>query len=169
MLDIDRFKQFNDTYGHDAGDSVLREVARVLRQTTRSVDLVARYGGEEFLLALPVTSIAQALARGEHIRATLAARRLRLESASVQVTASIGVAYSPADRPRAANNLISTADLHLYQAKQAGRNRVVGPLPRHTPAPKSQSTFEYIVMPLASMATRSTCELGDSTFHPGLS
>jgi diguanylate cyclase (GGDEF)-like protein len=169
MLDIDRFKQFNDTYGHDVGDSVLIEVAHVLRQTTRSVDLVARYGGEEFLLALPVPSIALALARGEHIRATLAARRLRLESASVQVTASIGVAYSPADRPRAASSLISTADLHLDQAKQAGRNRVVGPLPRPTPPPGSQSTFEYMVMPLAPVAAGSTCELDDSAFHPGLS
>ncbi len=127
MLDIDHFKRFNDTYGHHAGDAALREVAHVLRQASRADDLLARYGGEEFLFALPVPSLHLAMARAESIRNALATRRLRLESAAVQVTVSIGVAFAPADRPQAVETMISTADLHLYEAKRIGRNRVVGP------------------------------------------
>ena len=76
MLDIDHFKRVNDTLGHDAGDAVLREVAAVLRESTRGEDLVARYGGEEFVAALPVASPGQATERAERIRANLAARRI---------------------------------------------------------------------------------------------
>ena len=74
MLDVDHFKRVNDALGHDAGDAVLREVAAVLRESTRGEDLVARYGGEEFVAALPVASPAQATERAERIRAALAAR-----------------------------------------------------------------------------------------------
>ena len=76
MLDIDHFKRINDRFGHDAGDLVLREVAGVLRESTRSEDLVARYGGEEFVVALPVAAPDQATERAERIRRALAERRI---------------------------------------------------------------------------------------------
>jgi diguanylate cyclase (GGDEF)-like protein len=125
MLDLDHFKRINDTRGHQAGDAVLREVAAVLRQATRSDDLVARYGGEEFIMALPATGLDAAIDRAEQIRKAIAGRRLRLDRGFIQATASIGVAYADSRRARAPRALISLADLHLYRAKELGRNRVV--------------------------------------------
>jgi diguanylate cyclase (GGDEF)-like protein len=125
LLDIDHFKRINDTYGHDAGDVVLREVANVLRESTRSEDLVARYGGEEFVLALPVAAPDLATERAERIRSNLAARRIAAPSALVRITASLGLAYEPAGRFRSFSAMITAADRCLYQAKEAGRDRVV--------------------------------------------
>jgi diguanylate cyclase (GGDEF)-like protein len=129
MLDIDHFKTINDTYGHDAGDAVLREVAQVLRECTRSDDLVARYGGEEFTLALTVTAPDQATDRAERIRAAIAARRFAATYASaghaLNVTISIGLAFAHPGHVRDTQALITTADQGLYQAKRHGRNRVV--------------------------------------------
>lgn len=133
MLDIDHFKGINDTYGHDVGDAVLREVAAVLRQMTRSEDLVARYGGEEFVAVLPCATLDRAVERAERIRARLADRQVRCVEGPLRVTASIGVAFAAAERPRPPGSLISAADLHLYQAKEAGRNRVSSPLNRAAP------------------------------------
>jgi two-component system cell cycle response regulator len=124
MLDIDHFKRINDTLGHDAGDLVLREVAGVLRQATRAEDLVARYGGEEFILALPVIAPDQATDRAERIRATLADRPFAVDGTPLTVTASVGLAFSPAGRFTPAGALITTADRCLYHAKNNGRNRV---------------------------------------------
>jgi two-component system, cell cycle response regulator len=125
MLDVDHFKRVNDRFGHDAGDQVLREVASVLREATRSEDLVARYGGEEFVLALPVVAPDQATERAERIRQTLAERRIIAGGASLQVTASLGLALAPADRVCSTSALITAADRCLYQAKNLGRNRIV--------------------------------------------
>jgi diguanylate cyclase (GGDEF)-like protein len=125
MLDIDHFKQVNDTFGHDAGDRVLREVAGVLREATRAEDLVARYGGEEFVLALPVVAPDQATERAERIRETLAERRIVADGAALHVTASLGLAFAPADRVYSPAALITAADRCLYQAKHLGRNRIV--------------------------------------------
>jgi diguanylate cyclase (GGDEF)-like protein len=125
MLDVDHFKRVNDRFGHDAGDQVLREVATVLREATRSEDLVARYGGEEFVLALPIVAPDQATERAERIRATLAERRIIVGDASLHVTASLGLAFAPADRVCSAAALITAADRCLYQAKDLGRNRIV--------------------------------------------
>jgi diguanylate cyclase (GGDEF)-like protein len=125
MVDIDHFKRVNDTYGHDAGDTVLREVASVLRQSTRSEDLVARYGGEEFIVALPIAASDQATFRAERIRRNLANRRISVSGKPLRITASIGLAFSPATRPRSVESLIVAADLCLYQAKNAGRDRVL--------------------------------------------
>ncbi len=125
MLDVDYFKRVNDRHGHFVGDMVLKEVAAVLRESTRSEDLVARYGGEEFVIALPVASAAPAAARAERIRTSLARRPIRVGEEEISVTASLGVAFNP---PRKSNNeqlLIMSADRALYQAKSAGRNRVV--------------------------------------------
>jgi diguanylate cyclase (GGDEF)-like protein len=125
MLDVDHFKQVNDRFGHDAGDQVLREVASVLREATRPEDLVARYGGEEFVLALPVVAPDQATERAERIREALAERRIRAGGAALHVTASLGLAFAPADRVSSGAALITAADRCLYQAKNLGRNRIV--------------------------------------------
>jgi diguanylate cyclase (GGDEF)-like protein len=130
MLDIDHFKEVNDTLGHATGDAVLREVADVLRQSARSDDLVARFGGEEFILALPVSTPRRGLERAEKIRRSMASRRFRADHEGLAVTTSIGVAFAHPGRPRTSASLVSTADLYLYRAKESGRNRVVGdPLP----------------------------------------
>jgi diguanylate cyclase (GGDEF)-like protein len=136
MLDIDHFKQINDGLGHDAGDAVLREVATILRESTRNEDLVARYGGEEFILALPVAAPDQAAERAERVRSNLAARRISpacvlatgevcASGEMLRVTASIGLAFAHPDRLGPPSDLITTADQCLYQAKRGGRNRVV--------------------------------------------
>ncbi|GAC1474516.1 MAG: GGDEF domain-containing protein [Isosphaeraceae bacterium] len=131
MLDIDHFKRINDTYGHDAGDTVLREVAVVLRESTRAEDLVARYGGEEFVAAIPVAAPDLATERAERSRANLAARRIPIPTTrggaplALKVTASLGLAFSHPGRVRAATALVTAADHCLYQAKNTGRNRVI--------------------------------------------
>ena len=127
MVDIDHFKRINDTFGHSSGDSVLREAAVVLRESTRSEDLVARYGGEEFVVALPVAAPDQALERAERIREALASRRLNAPNSdrAIRVTASIGLSFAHPGRYRSASVMLAAADNCLYQAKDAGRNRVV--------------------------------------------
>ena len=128
MLDIDHFKRINDTLGHDAGDVVLCEVADVLRESTRPDDLVARYGGEEFAVALPAVTPGQAIDRGERIRASLAARRIVVATTPLRLTASIGLAFTPARPAQPSGVLLSLADRLLYRAKANGRNRVVSEL-----------------------------------------
>jgi two-component system, cell cycle response regulator len=125
MLDIDHFKQINDRYGHLAGDDVLRQVAAVIRESTRSEDLVARFGGEEFVVVLPVSVPDLAADRAERIRSNLAERTVMAEGTGIRVTASIGLAFAPAGRSRNEMALIMTADEALYRAKAEGRNRVV--------------------------------------------
>ena len=125
MIDIDHFKRINDRYGHLVGDSVLREVSVVLRQALRTDDLIARYGGEEFVVALPVATPDQATERAERIRSALASRRILISDIPLKVTASLGLAFAPAGRPRSISNLIASADEGLYLAKNAGRNRIV--------------------------------------------
>ncbi len=128
MLDVDHFKKVNDSYGHDAGDAVLKEVATVLRESTRGEDLVARYGGEEFVVALTVATPDQASERAERIRDHLASRRVLgpgIPSSGVHVTASLGLAFARPGRLRCPSGLLTAADHCLYQAKDAGRNRVV--------------------------------------------
>ncbi|WP_165244965.1 diguanylate cyclase [Paludisphaera soli] len=125
MVDVDHFKRINDTYGHDVGDAALREVAKTLRESTRSEDLVARYGGEEFIIALPVASIEQALDRAEQIRSLLASRPIRAARKEFRITASLGLSCTTIGRRRTINALIATADIALYEAKRTGRDRVV--------------------------------------------
>jgi diguanylate cyclase (GGDEF)-like protein len=125
MLDIDHFKRINDRYGHLAGDAVLREVAAVIRESTRAEDLVARFGGEEFVVALPVSVPDLATERAERIRLNLTERRIVADGQEIQVTASIGLAFAPPGRSRNQMALIIAADQALYKAKAEGRNRVV--------------------------------------------
>jgi len=119
LLDVDHFKQYNDTFGHQAGDEVLRSVAQILREQVRDRDFVARYGGEEFAIVLPDTDCERAVAVAERLRQAIeqAAWRRR------PVTASIGVASLRPDM-ESRKELIEAADQALYQAKRSGRNRV---------------------------------------------
>jgi diguanylate cyclase (GGDEF)-like protein len=144
MLDVDRFKVFNDTYGHPAGDAVLKRLARLLRENAREMDTVARYGGEEFLLILPETDAATAALVAERIRRSAERDRFTPENASaeVNVTLSIGYALFPAHANTTAG-LIEAADRALYRSKQEGRNRVTvaeGPVapPASTEPPKAR-------------------------------
>ena len=120
LADVDRFKQYNDTHGHLAGDAALVKIAELLRKTTRGVDSVARYGGEEFVVMLIEAPIATALTVAERIRARVAAEAFE----GGAITMSIGTAEYPAhgDTPE---ELIASADAAMYEAKSAGRDRVV--------------------------------------------
>jgi len=120
LLDVDHFKQYNDTQGHLAGDSALVKIADILRHTTRGVDCVARYGGEEFVVMLIEASVSTGATVAERIRARVAAEAF----GAGKMTVSVGVAEYPAhgDSPEA---LIASADAAMYQAKSGGRNRMV--------------------------------------------
>lgn len=123
LLDVDHFKAVNDTYGHAAGDEVLRNVSKVLLGVARRSDIVARWGGEEFVVLLPQTSEAGARVAAERIRQAIAAMTHKLPSGkSINVTASIGVAG--ADAPWGLDTIIVRADSAMYAAKGRGRNRV---------------------------------------------
>jgi len=124
MMDIDRFKTFNDTRGHQAGDEVLRGVARLIRETLRGTDYAARYGGEEFLVLLPYTGQDEAVQTAERIRGRIEEGRLGVYADGVGITLSVGVASYPGSGGNA-ESVIREADLALYRAKRDGRNRVV--------------------------------------------
>jgi two-component system cell cycle response regulator len=125
LADIDRFKAINDTRGHIAGDSVLRQVGEMLRREARSVDLVARYGGEEFVIVMPETALQGAVIFAERLR-----RRVMHQdfadtgAASLMLTVSIGLASFPDDRVTNADTFVALADQALYRAKNEGRNLV---------------------------------------------
>lgn len=125
MLDIDNFKQFNDTYGHQQGDLVLVEVARCLRSLSRDIDEPARYGGEELAVILPQTDLSGAELLAERMRTTIEALEIkRLDgNGTLKVTASFGVAALP-ESAGDKISLIAAADAALYRAKRAGKNRV---------------------------------------------
>jgi diguanylate cyclase (GGDEF)-like protein len=125
MLDIDHFKQVNDTHGHHVGDQVIRAVAQRLAHVIRTTDILGRYGGEEFALILPDTSAEGAAVLTERLRAAISDRPIETDAGPLIVTISIGVAEHAADQSDV-ETLLSVADAALYQAKRAGRNRVVG-------------------------------------------
>ncbi|MBV8517305.1 MAG: diguanylate cyclase [Acidobacteria bacterium] len=124
VLDLDRFKNYNDTYGHLAGNEALRRVAQTIRETVRAVDFPARYGGEEFAVVVPQVDAASLVTIAERIRTNIAALPAPPDGAIV--TVSIGAALYPIDGLNR-EALFQTADARLYEAKEAGRNRVVGP------------------------------------------
>jgi diguanylate cyclase len=122
LLDVDHFKRFNDTYGHQAGDEVLRGVASVLRRSVRAADFVARYGGEEFAMICPGTTLAEAKGLADRVRREIDKARFRFNETDLHVTASVGVARSLVDEETA--GMIQRADAALYAAKAGGRNCV---------------------------------------------
>lgn len=123
MLDIDRFKRINDTYGHVQGDEVLIHVASTLMEGARKGDIVARWGGEEFILFLPETSLDEATAIAERFRHKISSTPLDMESNRIALTASFGVAHTVTSSA-SINDLVSAADKQLYLAKKQGRDRV---------------------------------------------
>lgn len=126
MIDVDNFKQINDTHGHLAGDEVLRSVAGLLVRRLRGHDLLGRYGGEEFCVVAPDTNAAGALTLAESLRESIASTPLEIEGGTIPVSISIGVSFRPAGAPRELRELLAEADTALYAAKLAGRNRVAG-------------------------------------------
>jgi len=125
MIDVDEFKDVNDTYGHLAGDQVLVEVALLLARTARSVDSVARYGGDEFVIAVPETGEVGAIAFAERLRDKIQAHPFDIgKGEPLQLTVSIGVADFPEAKVETAEDLLDCADRALYRAKAGGRNLV---------------------------------------------
>jgi diguanylate cyclase (GGDEF)-like protein len=122
LIDIDFFKDYNDTFGHAAGDEALKAVAALLKEDVRIHDLVARYGGEEFAIILPNTDVKGAMVMGERFRRSIQ----RASWKHKQLTISVGVA-SLHDGIQKSADLLKESDLALYKAKHAGRNLVVGP------------------------------------------
>jgi diguanylate cyclase (GGDEF)-like protein len=124
MIDLDHFKLVNDTYGHDIGDLVLRQVATTLRKEARAEDLVARMGGEEFLVIAPDTTLSAAMHLAERLRHAVARAPFTSGQISHTGTISVGVAQRNRAMTRV-DELLKVADEGLYEAKRAGRNRVV--------------------------------------------
>jgi len=138
MLDLDHFKKFNDTYGHDAGDTVLRETAKFLLKSVRAEDIVCRFGGEEFIVILPVADLKVTQARAERIRSRLRELQVLHQGQSLgMVTVSVGVADLP-EHGTSPKALIEAADAALYRAKREGRDRVA--LAEPAPVTEEQPT-----------------------------
>ena len=125
MLDLDHFKQVNDTFGHDFGDAVLREFAIRLKKATRKSDLRFRYGGEEFLIILPKTSLERAFIFADRIIQACRAMEYHHAGKSRVVTVSIGAVSFKKHQPKSFESMIKLADKRLFMAKEAGRDRVV--------------------------------------------
>lgn len=126
FMDLDHFKQVNDTHGHQAGDDVLRSVGAVLRATMREADLPARYGGEEFAVVMPATTLEEGAQAAERVRVALNSSPVEITGGDpIIVTASIGVAQLLSTKLEAPEGLVARADAAVYEAKNSGRNRVV--------------------------------------------
>jgi len=126
MVDIDFFKTVNDRFGHLAGDEVLCEVARRLRTSARTYDLVGRFGGEEFLVVAPGCNTAQGLIQAERLREVVCSQPITVKDLSVKVTISVGVATTLQSNRQEMEALLAAADHALYRAKAGGRNRIEG-------------------------------------------
>ncbi len=125
MIDIDNFKHINDTYGHLVGDQVLRQIARLLKNSIRSCDIVARYGGEEFAVILPETLEIEALKVGSRVVETIQKHQFKLteDQSNTNISVTVGLASFPKDATNA-SQLIELADQALYRGKKAGKNQV---------------------------------------------
>ena len=125
LLDIDFFKSVNDTYGHDAGDDVLREFANRIRKSIRGIDLACRYGGEEFVVLMPETDLAVAAAVSERLRRRIASEPFRVQQGARQIEVTISIGIAALGSGDDAAMLVKRADQALFRAKRDGRNRVV--------------------------------------------
>jgi len=124
MMDIDHFKQVNDTYGHEAGDQILKVIANTLSTQNRRGDFACRYGGEEFVIVMPNISVQTACQRAEHLRTSLSSLNVQYERFNLTTTLSIGIACYPANGENR-ESVLRAADRALYGAKKAGRNKVI--------------------------------------------
>ena len=125
LVDLDKFKEANDTFGHLVGDRVLQQLGDLLRRQVRSVDLVARYGGEEFVVVLPETDKEGAVVFAERMRVAVSEHDFSDGPQRLAATVSIGVAGTPTDGIASPEELLRHADQALYKAKQNGRNQVL--------------------------------------------
>lgn len=131
MLNMDHFKQINDTYGYAAGDAALIHISTICQKNLRDTDLLARLGGEEFAVLLPKADAKQALDTAERLRSAIADRLLQFNGQSIACSASFGIAYyqpsMPLDHisPQFLDERLSQADTQLYRAKHGGRNRII--------------------------------------------
>jgi diguanylate cyclase (GGDEF)-like protein len=125
MCDIDKFKSVNDTHGHQAGDEVLRQFARILEAEAREIDKIGRYGGEEFILLLPGTVLDAGVTFAERVRKAVEEHTFTFDGGSLKRTASFGVAGWPHPAVSHCETLVKTADDALYVAKETGRNKVI--------------------------------------------
>lgn len=125
MIDIDKFKRINDTYGHAFGDKVIKEVTGTIRSTIRLKDVAARYGGEEFTVVLYGISLAEGVKIAERIRKKVEETPCTFQGETVPVTISIGITEYTSKRDKVPSDLIKRADSALYRAKESGRNRVI--------------------------------------------
>ncbi len=124
MIDIDHFKEFNDTYGHTCGDFVLREVSSMIMDNVRQIDIASRYGGEEFIVILPDTEIKEAQIVAERIRGCIEQTKIDYDKKTMGVTVSLGVTQHHPDIDRDNRVIIDRVDKALYNSKKNGRNRV---------------------------------------------
>jgi len=131
MIDVDRFKAINDSYGHSAGDTVLKALVHEVAQVLRSYDSLGRYGGEEFLVVAPGCDLATCQELAERVRAHVSEHPIRVQKGSIAVTVSVGVAAS-ADEVFSSGPLLQAADAALYHAKDSGRNQVKSLAPANT-------------------------------------
>src|SRR5690348_13873703 len=125
VIDIDYFKSINDTYGHDAGDDVLREFAIRIKKSVRGIDLACRYGGEEFVVLMPETDMAVATTVAERLRRRIAGEPFPIQQGARRVEVTISIGIATLGREEGAAALLKRADQALYRAKRDGRNRVV--------------------------------------------
>jgi diguanylate cyclase (GGDEF)-like protein len=125
MCDLDKFKSVNDTYGHQAGDEVLKQLARILKDEAREIDRVGRYGGEEFMLLLPGTVLDAAVTFAERVRKRIERHTFTFDGGTLTRTSSFGVSGWPHPKIDQSDALVRTADDALYVAKETGRNKVV--------------------------------------------
>ncbi|GLC82369.1 histidine kinase N-terminal 7TM domain-containing diguanylate cyclase [Lacrimispora brassicae] len=123
MIDLDRFKMVNDTYGHPSGDIVLETIAVMVKNHFTKEDIVGRYGGEEIVVLLDNVSVGQMSDKVEKLRANIENKRISCHECTIPMTVSIGMAHSPAGNVHSLENMIAQADLALYEAKNGGRNR----------------------------------------------
>ncbi|MEJ2723095.1 MAG: diguanylate cyclase [Deltaproteobacteria bacterium] len=130
MIDIDYFKVLNDTYGHQCGDYVIREIAKILKRNVRGTDVVARYGGDELAVVLVETNEASSLEVAEKLKDKIAGAAFTWRGKSVDVEISIGLATAPSPGIENSEELLNAADRALYQAKKAGKNSVIAFQPR---------------------------------------
>ena len=124
MIDVDHFKQINDTHGHATGDVVLQELAEIMRATARDTDVLARVGGDEFVVVLPDTGRQGAITFAERLRCNVAEHRVQAGDQRLEITISVGVALAKGSDPFSIEQLLGEADRALYKAKSSGRNRI---------------------------------------------
>jgi len=123
FLDIDNFKEINDTFGHNSGDAILKTIARIIHQKLRTSDILARFGGDEFVVLMPNTYKINALVLSERLRKAISKKPIKIKDTNCKITISGGVAGFPVDAQKA-RNLLDLADSALYRAKGAGKNSI---------------------------------------------